>query len=177
MQMAQQELVQHKAEVEEAPAAEARLDTAVGRRQDPSTDSGSLPAAKAVEESRGEQEWIEYRPNRTVDVRIAQEAKLREEQDKAKVKAEKLAYKESIKAVEVEAAKMRKLKEEASAAEGGVDTAVGRRQDPSTDSGPLPAAKAVEETRDGAAGSTGSRITVASDGRATSGRRKGQSNS
>ncbi len=70
---------------------------------------------------------------------------------------------------------MRKLKEEASAAEGGVDTAVERRQDPSTDSGSLPAAKAVEETGDGTAGSPGSRIMVASDGRATTGRRKGQS--
>ena len=56
-----------------------------------------------------------------------------------------------------------------------LDSAEDRRQDPSTDSGTVPAAKAVEETRVGAAGSTEKKVTVASDGRATSGRRKGQS--
>jgi hypothetical protein len=96
-------------------------------------------------------------------------------QDKAEAKAEKLGYKELIKEDEVEAAKRRKHKEEASGPKGGLDSAVARRQDPSTDSGSLPAAKAVEETRVGAGGSPGSRVMVASDGRATSGRRKGQS--
>jgi hypothetical protein len=95
-------------------------------------------------------------------------------QDKAEAKAEKLGYKELIKEDEVEAAKMKKLKEEASAAEGGLDSTVARWHDPSTDSESLPAAKTVEETRVGAGGSPGSRVIVASDGRATSGRRKGQ---
>ena len=74
----------------------------------------------------------------------------------------------------MEAAKTRKLKEEASAAEEGLDSTVARRQDPSTDSGSLPAAKAVEETHVGAVGSPESRVMVVSNGCATSGRRKGQ---